>query len=89
MSADTTRATGCPARRGDPGPVSWTGLHSWLQRGGALAYLFGFHRRSAAVPTVIVAESSVVDGITVIVSHEGLYMRREAGRKGGLVSMLE
>lgn len=57
--------------------------------GGTLAYLFGFHRRSAAIPTVIVAESSVVDGITVIVSHEGLYMRREAGRKGGLVSMLE
>lgn len=53
-----------------------------LQGGGGVAYLFGLHRGRAAVPTVIVAEGSVVDGITVIVSHEGLYRRREAGRKG-------
>ena len=49
-------------------------------------YLFGLHCRSAAISTVIVAEGAVVDGITVIVSHEGL----ERGRKkGGLISILE
>lgn len=34
--------------------------------------LFGLHRGRAAVPTIVVAEGSVVDGIAVIVSHEGL-----------------
>lgn len=57
---------GCPTGGGDPGPT---------------AYLLGLHRGSAAVPAVVVAEGSVVDGITVIVSHEGLRRRREAGRK--------
>lgn len=75
---------GCPAGREDAGPVSWRGFRGAAAGGGgrAPAYLFGLHCRSAAVPTIIVAEGSVVDGITVIVSHEGLYRRREAGRKG-------
>lgn len=37
-----------------------------------LAYLFGLDCGSATVPTVIVAEGSIVDGITIIVSHEWL-----------------
>lgn len=41
-------------------------------------YLFGLYRRGTAVPTIVVAEGSVVDGITVIVSHEGLQGGREA-----------
>lgn len=53
---------------------------------GGAAYLFGLHRGCAAVPTVVVAEGSVVDGITVVVSHEGLHRRRGAGRKGALLA---
>lgn len=37
-----------------------------------LAYLFGLDCGSATVPTIIVAEGSIVDGITIIVSHEWL-----------------
>jgi hypothetical protein len=37
-----------------------------------LAYLFGLYCGGAAVPTIIVAEGSIVDGITVVVSHEWL-----------------
>lgn len=46
-----------------------------------VCYLLGLHRRGTAVPTIVVAEGSVVDGITVIVSHEGLQGRREAEGK--------
>lgn len=42
------------------------------------AYLLGLDRRGTAVPTIVVAEGSVVDGITVIVSHEGLQVGRKA-----------
>lgn len=48
------------------------GLLEAAVKGDTLAYLFGLHCRSAAIPAIIVAEGSVVDGITVIVSHEGL-----------------
>lgn len=48
------------------------------------AYLLGLHRRGTAVPTIVVAEGSVVDGITVIVSHEGL----QGGRKAEGSSLL-
>ena len=86
-SADATRTVGCPTPRGDRGPVSWRHLQGWLQRAAHWpTYLFGLHCRSTAISTVIVAEGAVVDGITVIVSHEGL----ERGRKkGGLISILE
>lgn len=62
-----------PTWRVDLGPGNQRGL----QEGpagvvGGTAYLFGLHRGRAAVPAVVVAERSVVDGITVIVSHEGL-----------------
>lgn len=34
--------------------------------------LFSLHCGGTAIPSIIVAEGSIVDGITVIVSHEGL-----------------
>lgn len=43
-----------------------------------VCYLLGLHRRGTAIPTIVVAEGSVVDGITVIVSHEGLQGGRQA-----------
>lgn len=51
-------------------PTSTVTLYVTRHREGG--DLFGLHRRRAAIPTIVVAEGSVVDGITVIVSHEGL-----------------
>ncbi len=39
-------------------------------------YLFGFNSRMAAVSTIVVAERSVVDGVTVIITHERLVKKR-------------
>lgn len=73
---------GCPTGRGHPGLVSWAAGEE------GTAYLFGLHRGCAAVPTIVVAEGSVVDGITIIVSHEGL--EEERGKKERcLISILK
>lgn len=65
------------------------GLWEGAAGAGGTAYLFGLHRGCTAVPTVVVAEGSVVDSVTVVVSHEGLYRGTEAGRQGALLVWTE
>lgn len=88
-SAGTVRTRVVQPCSSDPGPTSWRSGQEAAVEDCTLAYLFGLHCGGAAIPAVIVAKGSVVDGITVIISHEGLESEREAGNEALLASWSE
>lgn len=66
-----------PACGSDSGTVSCRGMREAALEECTLPYLFSLHCGGTAIPSIIVAEGSIVDGITVIVSHEGLLKEKD------------
>lgn len=67
----------CPSKNNSfPSTTQCSGRNSqWKKEGHP--YLFGLDCWGTAVPTIIVAEGSVVDGVTVIVPHERLKRKKQ------------